>query len=119
MYLTNLLWFPTVHWLPFVRHVVYFTTSNLGFQTMYSLINNPDDEVAQNASRLDLYLSASLLVLDGILTIRLGWNAFDGVETPKVIKYFWIIFSVAVVVVPFVSLYIFPKVKRNVLKKNK
>lgn len=119
VYLTNLLWFPTVHWLPFVRHVVYFTTSNVAFQTMYAIVNSPDSEAAQKESRLDIYLSATLFLLDGILTLRLGWNAFEDVETPNVIKYFWIIFSVAVVVVPFVSLYLYPKVKRSVLKKKK
>mmetsp|Transcript_18458 Transcript_18458/g.30752 ORF Transcript_18458/g.30752 Transcript_18458/m.30752 type:complete len:347 (-) Transcript_18458:64-1104(-) len=119
VYLTNLLWFPTVHWLPFIRHVVYFTSSNIAFSTLYEIFNHPEDEAIQNQSRLDIYLSGGLLVLDGILTIRLGWNAFEDVETPVVIKYFWIIFSVAVVVVPFISLYIFPKVKRRVQKKKK
>lgn len=117
--MTNLLWFPTVHWLPFLRHVVYFTSSNIAFQTMYEIFNHPDDKDAQNRSRLDIYLSLSLLILDGLLTFRLGWNAFEDVETPHVIKYFWIIFSVAVVVVPFISLYIFPKVKGSVQKKKK
>jgi len=117
VYLTGLLWFPTVHWLPFVRHVVYFTTSNIAFQTMYGIVNSPDSKEAQNESRLDIYLAFILLVLDGILTFRLGWHSFDDVDTPNIIKYFWIIFAVAVVVVPFVSLYVFPKVKRSVQKK--
>lgn len=117
VYLTNLLWFPTVHWLPFVRHVIYFTSSNIAFQTLYEIFNYPDDKNVQSQSRFDIYISCLLLVLDGILTIRLGWNAFDEVETPNVIKYFWIIFAVAVAVVPFISLYIFPKVKRRVKKK--
>lgn len=84
---------------------------------MYAIYNSPDDDTVQKATRLDMYLSATILILDGILTCRLGWNSFDGVETPKVIKYFWIIFSMAVIVVPFISLYVFAKVKRSVMKK--
>ena len=98
---------------------MYFTTSNLAMETLYVIFNEPDSEAAKNNSRIDILFSFCLLILDGILTIRLGWNAFDGIETPNVIKYFWIIFSVAIAVVPFVSLYIFPKVKRSVQKKKK
>lgn len=83
---------------------------------MYAIVNDPESEGAKD-SRIDIYLALILLILDGILAFRLGWHAFDDVETPNIIKYFWIIFAVAVVVVPFISLYIFPNVRRRVLKK--